>query len=160
MPLDGDLAKLDGLLHVDLGEVSFALLPGLKGLFGSQAAPKAVHLPAFAVPIQRGVVRYDKLVLPIGGREFAFHGSFNLVDGALQLGTEIPLELLGSKVSSELDKARGLIDGKTLVPIEIRGTYAKPRFAVGQGFLDDIVKKALGGALEKGLEGLLKKKKP
>jgi len=159
LPLDGDLAQLDGLLRFDLGEVNFALLPGLKGLFGSQAAPKAVKLPAFSVPIQRGVVRYEKLVLPLGGRDFAFHGSYSLVDGGLQLGTQIPLELLGSKVSSELDKARGLIDGKTLVPIEIRGTLSKPRFAVGQGFLDEIAKKALGGALEKGLEDLLKKKK-
>jgi hypothetical protein len=118
-----------------------------------------VRLPAFTVPIQKGVVHYEKLLLPIGGREFAFHGSYSLVDGSLQLGTQIPLEILGTKVSSELDKARGVIDGKTLVPIEIRGTISKPRFAVGQGFLDDVVKKALGGALEKGLEGLLKKKK-
>jgi len=157
LPLDGDLAQLDGLVRFDLGEVSFSFL---KGLFGSQAVPKPVHLPAFTVPIQRGVVSYEKLVLPFGGREFAFHGSYSLVDGALQIGTEIPLELLGAKVNSELDKARGLIDGKTLVPIEIRGTLSKPRFAVGQSFLDQIVKKALGGALEKGLEGLLKKKKP
>ncbi len=158
LPLDGDLAQLDGLLRLDLGEVSYSLLPGLQGLFGSQVAPKPVHLPTFTVPIQHGVVRYEKLVLPIGGREFAFHGSYSLVDGGLQLGTQIPLELLGLKVNPELDKARGLVDGKTLVPIEIRGTWSKPRFAVGQGFLDDIVKKALGGALEKGLEGLLKKK--
>jgi hypothetical protein len=158
-PLDGDLAKLDGLLRVDLGEVSYALLPGLKGLFGAQA-PKPVRLPAFSVPIQKGVVRYDKLLVPIGGREYSFHGSFNLVDGELNFGTSIPLELLGVKVSSELDKARGLIDGKTLVPIEIRGPWNKPRFAVGKGFLDDVVKKALGGALEHGLEDLLKKKKP
>ena len=116
-------------------------------------------MPAFTVPIQKGVVRYEKLLLPIGGREFAFHGSYSLVDGSLLLGTQIPLEVLGSKVSSELDKARGVRDAKTLVPIEIRGTLSKPRFAVGQGFLDDVVKKALGGALEKGLEGLLKKKK-
>jgi hypothetical protein len=158
LPLDGDLSKLDGLLRLDLGEVSYAILPGMKGLFGSQAGQKAVHLPAFTVPIQKGVVRYDKLLLPIGGRELAFHGSFSLVDGALQLGTEIPLELLGPKVNSELDKARGLIDGKTLVPIEIRGTWDKPHFAVGSGFLDSVVKKALGGALEKGLDGLFKKK--
>ncbi len=159
MPLDGDFSKLDGLLRLDLGEVNFALLPGLKGLFGSQAAGKSVHLPAFAVPIQKGVVHYDKLVLPFGGKEFTFKGSYSLVDGAMLLGTEIPLELLGVKVSPELDKARGLIDGKTLVPIEIKGTFSKPHFAVGQGFLDSVVKKALGGALEKGLEGLLKKPK-
>jgi len=159
LPLDGDFAQLDGLLRFDLGEVSYALLPGLQGLFGPQGPPKPVHLPAFTVPIQKGVVHYEKLLVPIGGREFAFHGSYSLVDGSLQLGTEIPLEILGSKVSSELDKARGVIDGKTLVPIEIRGTLSKPRFAVGQGFLDSVVKKALGGALEKGLEGLLKKKK-
>jgi hypothetical protein len=159
LPLDGDLSKLDGLVRVDLGEVSYALLPGLKGLFGAQA-PKAVRLPAFAVPIEKGIVRYEKLALPIGGREYSFHGSFNLVGGELNLGTSIPLELLGTRVSSELDKARGLIDGKTLVPIEIRGTWDKPRFAVGKGFLDDVVKKALGGALEQGLEDLFKKKKP
>ena len=158
LPLNGDLSKLDGLLRVDLGEINYAVLPGLKGLFGSQAQ-KPVKLPAFAVPIQKGVVRYDKLVLPIGGHEYSFHGSYSLVDGAMQLGTSIPLELLGSKVNSELDKARGLIDGKTLVPIEIRGTFSKPQFSIGKGFLDDVVKKALGGALESGLEGLLKKKK-
>jgi len=153
------MAQLDGLLRFDLGEVSYALLPGLQGLFGPQGPPKPVRLPAFTVPIQKGVVHYEKLLVPIGGREFAFRGSYSLVDGSLLLGTEIPLEVLSSKVSSELDKARGVIDGKTLVPIEIRGTVSKPRFAVGQKFVDDVVKKALGNALEKGLDDLLKKKK-
>ncbi|MBK7643250.1 MAG: hypothetical protein IPJ19_09390 [Planctomycetes bacterium] len=160
LPLDGDLSKLDGQLSLDLGEVSYAMLPGLKGLFATLAPPKLVKLPAFAVPIAKGVVRYDKLVLPIGGRDFSFRGSFSLVSGELSLGTDIPLEMLGGKINSELEKARGLIDGKTLVPVEIRGSWNKPSFAVGRGFLDDIVKKALGNALEEGLEGLLKKKKP
>ena len=158
LPLDGDLSKLEGTLRVDLGEVSFAFFPGLSGLFGPQAAPKALALPAFRVPIQKGVVRYDKLVLPIGGRSFAFHGSYDLVKGELALGTEVPLYILGSKISSELDKARDFLDPKTLVPVEIRGAWNKPRLAIGQGFLDSVVKQALGHALEKGLEGLLKKK--
>lgn len=158
LPLDGDLSKLDGHVRVDLGEVSFALFPGLSGLFGSQAAPKALALPAFDVPIHQGVVRYDKLVLPIGARSFAFHGSYDLVKGELVLGTEVPLEILGSKISSELDKARDFLDPKLLVPVEIRGAWNKPRLSIGQGFLDGVVKKALGNALEKGLEGLLKKK--
>ena len=87
-----------------------------------------IDSPKPAVPRALVVLSFVPLLLvPIGGREFAFHGSYSLVDGSLQLGTEIPLEILGSKVSTELDKARGVIDGKTLVPIEIRGTLSKPR---------------------------------
>ncbi len=158
LPLDGDLSKLDGTVRIDLGQVNYAILPGLSGLFGAQGAPKALELPAFSVPIQHGIVRYDKLQLPIGGRLFAFHGSYDLVRGELALGTEVPLEILGSKISGELDKARDFLDPKMLVPIEIRGAWNKPHLAIGQGFLDGVVKKALGNALEKGLEGLLKKK--
>jgi hypothetical protein len=157
-PKDGDIGKLDAIVRVNLGEVSYRLIPGLEALFGS-AAPKTVKVPELNVPIQHGVASYAGLPIKIGGRDFTFKGSFNLKDQSFNLGTDVPLGMLGNNVEHELDKLRGVLGPETLVPIEIRGTWNHPHVGVGSDFmkhaLEDAAKKELPGLLD----GLLKKKK-
>ena len=158
-PLSADLSKLEGTATIDLGEITYALLPGLDKILGNQITEKAVRVPPIAVPIKHGVVTYDRLPLPVSGRELLFHGTYSLIDQSMSLDTEIPLDLFGKQFSAELEKVREYIDPKTAVPLEIRGTWKSPHFGIGKKFLDDVLKKAGASLLEKGLEGLLHKGK-
>jgi len=97
------------------------------------------------------------------GEKIAFKGSYSLVDSKLDLSTQLPLKLLGSAVGKELEGARGALDPNMLVPISIKGTWNKPKVALGDGFLEKALKDAGGDVPKKGLEGLLggkKDKKP
>src|SRR6185295_14705880 len=98
LPMSKDLSQLDAVVRVDLGEVSYRLLPGLASVFGESEA-KLVRLPEIRVPIVKGVATYDALPLRIGGRDFVFKGTFNLVDKSFQLGTTVPLAALGKKIN-------------------------------------------------------------
>jgi hypothetical protein len=158
VPLDADLSKLDALVRLNLGEVSYRLLPGLSGLLGKSEAA-SVHMPEIRVPIQKGVASYEGLPVQIGGHACSFKGTFSLVDQTFKMETQLPLSVLGKGVSGELDGLRGLVDANTMVPIELRGTWKSPKVSVSDAF----VKKLAGDALKKEggslLDGLLKKKK-
>ncbi|MBK7875627.1 MAG: hypothetical protein IPJ77_07735 [Planctomycetes bacterium] len=100
-PLDGNLRALDANVRIDLGEVTYALLPGLEQVFGNVVELKPTKLPAMTVPIKQGVAGYKDLKLKIAGTECSFSGSFDLVDLSIKLDTGVPLKLLGKKVSKE-----------------------------------------------------------
>jgi hypothetical protein len=158
LPLDADLSKLDALVRIDLGEVSYQLLPGLQGLLGGPEGGQIVRIPELRVPIRKGVASYDGLPIRIGGRDYAFRGTFSLVDQSFKMETQVPVSALGKKVSDKLDSLRGLIEPTTLVPLELRGTWKSPKLRVGDDFLKKLAEDALkkqGGGL---LDGLLKKK--
>lgn len=153
-PATGDLSKLNADLTLELGEIQYSWLPGLADALGSAATLERTQLKSFPIRIQQGVVRYEKLPLKLGGREVLFSGSYQLADQKLSLSFSIPLELLGRKVSKELEKARDFLDPKLAVPLEIRGTPTAPKLSIGKGFLESVVKKALEKQLQKGLESL------
>jgi hypothetical protein len=160
MPMDADLSKLDALVRVNLGEVIAHPLPGLASLLGGKGGGGVnLNVPEIKVPIQKGVASYDGLPLPIGGKTYPMKGTFNLVDKSFKMQASIPLGMLGSGVNSKLDGARGVLDANTLVPIELSGTWQKPKVSVGEDFVKKVAEEALkkqGGNL---LEGLFKKKK-
>ena len=158
VPLDADLSKLDALVRLNLGEVSYKLLPGLAGLLGKGEAT-TVKMPEIRVPIQKGVASYDSLPIRIGGHDCVFKGTFSLVDKSFKMATQLPISALGKGVSGELDGFRGVVDANTMVPIELSGTWKNPKVSVGKDFLKKLGEDALkkqGGNL---LDGLLKKKK-
>jgi len=158
MPLDADLSKLDAIVRVNLGKVTYKLLPGLEGVLGGGEA-KVVDVPEIRVPIVKGVASYAGLPIRIGGKDYPFKGTFNLVDKSFKMETEVPLSALGKKVSDRLDSYREFLDPNLLVPLELRGTWSSPKLRVGDDFLKRVAEDALkrqGGSL---LDGLLKKKK-
>ena len=166
LPLDGDLSKLNGTVTLDLGEVGYSLLPGFESALAlaklSDKAVASTTLEPLVIPIVNGVAGYDKLPVSIDGTQYFFTGTYDLAKSEMRFATELPLTLLGKKFSNDLDKARDFIDPAMLVPIEIHGTWSKPKFKLGQKFIDDVLAKALDGLLKKGLDDLLggnKKKK-
>lgn len=156
--LGGDLTKLNGVFRIDLGTLSFQGLPMLEQL-GVSLDAADVRLPAFTVPIRDGVAYYEKLPIRIAGRDVLFDGNVRLTDGEMSLATSLPLSLLGKSITRELDKVREFLPADTAVPVELRGTWNKPRLAFKDGFVSDMLKKAGQNAVEKatkdGLDGLL-----
>jgi hypothetical protein len=158
LPLDGNLRGLDADVTLDLNEVAYKLLPGLQGL-GEVIGARTMNVPPLEVQIRQGVARYERIPVEVSGNSVAFKGQFDLVTLELDLAADVPLSILGSKVSSELDKVRDLIDPATPVPITLKGTWKKPRIGLGQEFLEEALKGAAEGALQRGLKGILDRKK-
>lgn len=159
LPLDADMTRLDATVHLNLGEVSYRLLPGLDSMLGSLADAKSVRIPMLTIPIRKGIASYDDLPLVIGGRACKFQGTFSLVDHTFKMSTEIPLAAFGKKINAALDGARDAMDPNTLVPIEIRGTWKKPKVSIGDEFLQRVLESAARGGLQDLLKGLGGKKK-
>jgi hypothetical protein len=167
LPLDGDMQKVNGNVKLELGEVAYDLLPGLSEWVAKAHLDKAVKQNVKFVPmeiaIKDGVAHYDSLPLKVAGEDVVFKGSYSLVDSKLNLSTQLPLKVLGSAVGKELEGARSSLDPNMLVPITIKGTWNKPKVALGDGFVEKALKEAGSGLLKNGLEGLLggkKDKKP
>ena len=156
MPFDANLRNLDAKVRLELGEVQYALLPGLDALFGDGGL-KTSALPTIEVQIVKGVARYDRLPVRIGGKEHNFSGSYDLVDGQMKLTAGIPLAALGKKFNKELESVRDLVPPETVVPIELSGTWSSPKVRIGKKFLDELLERAAGKALEDLFGG---KKKP
>ncbi len=163
LPLDGDLSKLDAEVVLDLNEILYALLPELDRAFDLAGAgvAKRTTLAPLTLKIEKGVMRYDRIPISLGGQDLLLDGTVDLAARKYALRTKVPLATLGKKVEKELDSVRDYLDPKMLVPLELGGTWDKPRLRVGKDFLEDVVKRAAEGAARKGLEDLLggKKKK-
>ncbi len=162
LPLDGDLSRLNALVELELGEFSYDLLPGLSSTLAplglSSTTKRTTTLDKLSLPIKNGVVSYERLPISIEGREFAFRGAFDLSKLEYDLSTTVPLEALGSKLSSELEKVRKYLDPKLQVPLQLKGTWKSPKLRISDDFtkkvLKDAAEKAAGDALKGGLEDL------
>jgi hypothetical protein len=162
-PLDGNLRKLDGTVRVDLGEVNYSLFPKLASFFGESGSASALKIPAITVPISKGVAGYQRLPVMIGGKEYVFSGTYDIVTDAAQLTANIPVNRLGKKVNAELEKVREFIDPNTTIPLTIKGSLVNPSIGIDEKALLKVLKdageKALEGAATGLLDDLLKKKK-
>jgi hypothetical protein len=159
VPLDGDLRQLDAKLRLELGEVQYALLPGLEAWFPELAA-RTSKLPTIEVEIVDGVARYQRLPVKLGGKEQSFSGSYDLVDGKLNLSADVPLAAFGKKVVKELDSVRDILPPDMVVPIELSGSWSSPKLRIKKKFLEDVVERAAQKALEDLFGGGKDKKKP
>jgi hypothetical protein len=164
LPLDGDLRKLDATVKLELGQVSYQLLAGLGEMVPAlaQSLSASATIEPLVVRIEAGVARYDRLPLPVaGGKQLEFRGKYDLVTTEFDITTQVPLAVIRQGAVRELDRVREYLGSDLKVPIEIKGTWKKPRIGIGKSFLDEVVKKAAAGALGRGLEELLggKKKK-
>ena len=158
LPLDGDLARLDATVRLELGEVSYQLLPGIQDVlarFDRGLERRVSSLKPLEVRIERGVARYDRLAVRIADREVAFLGSYDLAARTFDLSADVPLALLGERVLGQLERVIGELDPETPVPVELSGTWKRPVLRIGDGFVERIVREAARDALSRGLRDLL-----
>ncbi len=158
LPLDGDLSALDADVTLALGEVAYQLLPGLQDVLAridQENVQRLAELEPLHVPIRGGVATYDGLVLEVGGHELIFAGSCDLASTELGLATSVPLKIFGSSLARELDRAREYLDPELAIPIELSGSWKRPRVRVGEGFLEEVLEQAARRTLSRGLMDLL-----
>lgn len=95
LPMDGNMANLNGRFAVDLGEIQFSssnLLGSLLKAAGGQASGVAGRrLQPFNFTITSGVVNYDKFTLPLGEFSISTTGKVNLVDNSMDLIVYLPV---------------------------------------------------------------------
>lgn len=159
LPLDADLSKLNGKLRLDLGAVQYQLLPQFEEWLGDRTRVHDTVIKPLDVVIEGGKAKYERLPLPIGDKELVFQGSLDLATRGLSLTGDVPLSVLGSRVSAELTKLRdkGLLSGDLQVPVTVGGTLTRPKLGLKEGTLKELTKDLLPGAVEGLLDRGLKK---
>jgi hypothetical protein len=156
IPLDGDLARLDAVVELELGDVVYELLPGLDAGFLRELSQERLrHVPPIRIEIEQGVARYDQLPIQIGDHSIPFVGRFGLVDHALRFDASVPLAALGKGLTEKLGQVERFVKPDTVIPVEVRGTLSRPKIGLGDGFVEGL----LQGAGRNLLEDLLNPKK-
>jgi hypothetical protein len=152
LPMDGDVARLDGHVEITSGAVELdsgsTMLLILSLFKGSDKSTLPGFIEPIVIDIHQGVVTYDRFAMKIDKYTLAYQGTVDLVQGTLDLRTEVPLEGLAMSV----EELRGYAD-KIIVPIVTRGTLTEhktemdPEFDLGRAALDAGFKGALGELL-------------
>ena len=163
LPLDGDLSKLNCDVRLELGAVSYQLLPGFQGVLergtGGDSRRRTSHIDPLNITVRGGLVTYDKTPLKIDGVEVLVGGTFDLLSGTLQMTTLVPLKNLGRGVGRELEKARDFLDPALAIPIEIGGSITRPTIKLGKSFLDTVLPGTVRGVISGGLKDLFGRNK-
>lgn len=138
IPLDSDLTKLSGDIHVAPGEARFST----RSLFAEvlsiakirQAGQVGRRLQPLDVSMRAGVVEYSKWVIPLGEFKLETQGKVDLAKGEIDVVTSIPFGALTDEIAGSLNTGLGsalgrnvpLLESLTMVPFRTRGPLAKP----------------------------------
>lgn len=182
VPLDNDLAKLNGQIQIDPGQAKFTASEQF-GPILNLAAQKTMasvgnRLEPMSITITNGIAEYAPWTLPLGEFKLATEGKVDLVQKKVDVLTWIPLGALSEETAKLVSKANiggalgDLLGGKKdqdkkkndglMIPFRTKGSFGKtktePDFellakkAVDQVKPDDL--------LNKGLDSIFKKKNP
>lgn len=168
LPLSGKVEQVDFKLLADLGTVRYGLsgvletalkMAGLRSLgqLGARIQP-------FDVSMAEGVVRYDRLKVPLGEFDFDSNGSINLLTKTKDLLILMPAGQFGTEAFGVPGLARDMINGLVKIPMSNAGAWAnmqwKADFSKAQGelfkpdkLLDEVIRQGIGNLLNKGGEG-------
>ncbi|MFG0252960.1 MAG: hypothetical protein ACF8NJ_08820, partial [Phycisphaerales bacterium JB038] len=164
-PLDGDLAKLNGRVDLDLGRAMYVLREPFNSLVA--AASNDVQgdirqvIPPIEMTITDGVVRYAELPVVVNRTRMLFTGRINLKTRNIRLDTEIPFEDLDTGILRSIGgigDLRKILPEGTMFPIVIKGTISEPKLDVEAGLKklqDNLGEGLLERGLEEGLKDLL-----
>jgi len=144
VPMDGDIGKLNGRVTMALGTLRFEtssifgeLLKATGNRTGGRIGRK---VKPFDVTIENGVVRYERVELPIGEFTIVARGMVDLVNQRMDIVTFVPV----LAVADEVVKVSRFAPGLTMIPIRTRGAIGKAKSEV-----------ALELILEEGLPGTI-----
>ncbi len=124
--LDGDLAKINGDVNVDLGVVRFEteeffgrLLEATKN---NSRGKLLQNWPKFDAKFRDGVITYKRVNLPIGDFTLGTKGTVDLPEGEVNLITYVPIAAATAEVGKAMAKLPGL-GGAATIPLRTRGPY-------------------------------------
>ena len=152
IPTNGDLAKLNADINLDIGNVTLDSGSATMRLLTLFNSSHAASVPAFVEPIElrirKGIVMYDTFRIVIDDKyTMPFGGRINLMTHELRIASVVPLKGLGYSIK----ELRGLAKDIE-VPLLIRGTIEKPTVSVDPSFdlaklLQDSAVNAIGDAI-------------
>ena len=149
LPLDGDVSRLRSDIRMTVGEVAFD--PGSVMLLMLRMAKRADDQPIrgeiepIVATIRNGIVQYERFVVHIDKYDLAYSGQVNLVNGTVNLRTEIPLEGL----AHTFQELQGFAD-QIVVPLVTQGEFGSLTTQIDPNF--DIAR----AAAEAGFRGTLR----
>ncbi len=165
-PLDGDLSKLNADLVFDLGTVQFQSSDFfgeiLKATSNRAFGSVGQKVPPFKASVRRGVVNYERFVMPTGEFELATEGQVDLVKRKMRLTVWVPVFALADEISGalRLGSLPGLRDVSS-IPLKVTGDIDNPRTDVDWERLGkDIIKlpgdaaAGAGGGVEEVIRGI------
>jgi hypothetical protein len=133
LPIDGDLAKLNGELRIDPGTLRFRArgvdrlpfiatvldLAGLQseGVVGQRFQP-------FDMPIERGFLYYNKVEVPVGETTIIVDGRMNLQRDRINLILDVPVDRLAEDISRDVLSILNRLPGArelARIPIRVKG---------------------------------------
>ena len=131
IPLDGDMAKLNGTLNIDPGDARFKT----SGAFGSiLRAVKAKdegkvlqRLKPVTLTITNGVITYPRWEFPMGEFKMEIEGTVDLPKNYVDMIAWVPIGQLADDVSGVFSKIPGVgtagntLNQATMVPIRFSG---------------------------------------
>ena len=116
LPLDGDPAGMRATVVLKLGKVDYRLSQEFHDLFHAQGAEReqlTEHFQPIHMTVDREMITYDELFLPLGEEDCRFEGSLDLRTGTLHLRAEVPANMALRGQAKLLD---------FMVPVVISGT--------------------------------------
>jgi hypothetical protein len=138
VPLDGNLAHLNGDFVLDAGEATFAT----SNIFGKllkiagqrEAGQVGRRIEPFRATVRNGAASYERFTLPLGEFTVDTTGSFDLVNRRLNVITYVPFGALTDEAAGVLSTGVGRLLGgviptverATMVPIRTRGSFDSP----------------------------------
>lgn len=166
VPLDNNLARLNGDIVIDPGQARFSAGDQfgslLKAINQKTMGNVGQRIDPFKATIKDGVMTYQKWSLPLGEFKLMTQGVVDLANRKLDVITYIPIGALTDE-TAKLFKGKALgaaLDDKLVVPWRTRGTFdnrkTEPDFELflknlGEGLSPDKI-------LERGLDDLFKPK--
>lgn len=180
VPLDSDMAKLNGQIQIDPGQAKFTASEQF-GPILNLAAQKTMasvgnKLEPMSITITNGVAEYAPWALPLGEFKLATEGKVDLVQKKVDVITWIPLGALSEETAKLVSKANlggvlgDILGGKKeqdkkkndglMIPFRTKGSFGK---AKTEPDLELLAKQAIDNAkpedlLQKGLDSIFKKK--
>lgn len=138
IPLDADMTKLSGDVHVAPGEARFST----RSLFAEvlsiakirQAGQVGRRLQPLDITMRAGVVEYSKWMIPLGEFKIETEGKVDLVKGEIDVVTSIPFGALTDEIAGTLNTGLGsalgrnvpLLETLSMVPFRTKGPMSKP----------------------------------
>jgi hypothetical protein len=141
LPLDGNLAHLNGDFVFDPGEATFAtsnIFGRLLKIAGQPGAGEVGRrVDSFRATVRNGSASYERFTLPLGEFTVDTRGSFDLVNRRLDVVTYVPFGALTDEAAGMLSTGVGrllggaipTIEKATMVPIRTRGNFDNPSTA-------------------------------
>lgn len=166
LPMDGNMATLNGIVNVDLGTVQFDTSEFFGNVLertnNNRTGSLGGKVEPFLITINRGVMSYERTKIPTGEFVIETRGTVDLVTNRMEIILYLPFSALSGDLRSAFRRVPGLDGFVGMAPIRIKGAFGSPKvepaldLVVSEG-VPEAAEKVIDNLIKKGLEDLFKK---